>query len=425
MINALVTATAIAVIHATAWPMTGHGKIDNATVVIRDGKIASVEASGAAPADAQIIDAHGAVVTPGLMNAATQLGLVETGQADETNDMATTNASLGAGFDISYALNANSVLLPVARADGLTRAVSYPSGSGAAPFTGQAAVIDLNGSADILDQARVALYAQVGSASLSGAGGSRAGQWQLLRNALNDVRDAMNSDGDPGHDHDHPHHDHPHDHQWRDQQPLMRVLDGSVPLVIQAQRESDIRQAIALQKDFGIHVVLMGADEAWRCADALAAAHIAVVLDPMDNLPASFDQIGARLDNAARLDKAGVKLAIYSSGNTIYLSYNAGLGMREAAGLAVANGLDYEHALAAMTRGPAEIFGIAGHYGTLTPGMDGDLVVWDGDPLEPSSAPTHVFVKGVEASLVTRQTELRNRYYPAPKPGELPAEYRK
>ncbi len=424
MIAALATAAAVAVIHATAWPMTGHGKIDNATVVIRDGRIVSVEAGAAPPADAQVIDAHGAIVTPGLMNPATQLGLVETGQADETNDMATTNASLGAGFDISYALNANSVLLPVARADGLTRAVSYPSGSGAAPFTGQAAVIELNGTAQIVDQVRVALYAQVGSASLSGAGGSRAGQWQLLRNALSDARDAMAADDDHGHDHP-PHHDHPHDHQWRDQEPFMRVLDGSVPLVILAQRESDIRQAIALQKDFGIHVVLMGADEAWRCADALAAAHIAVVLDPMDNLPASFDQIGARLDNAARLDKAGVKVAIYSSGNTIYLSYNAGLGMREAAGLAVANGLDYEHALTAITRSPAEIFGIASHYGTLAPGMDADLVVWDGDPLEPSSAPTHVLVKGVEASLVTRQTELRKRYYPAPKPGELPAAYRK
>ena len=392
------------------WPMTGHGKIDNATVLIRDGRIISVAAGGAAPGDARIIDAKGAIVTPGLMNAATQLGLVETGQADETNDMATTNATLGAGFDIQYALNADSVLLPVARADGLTRAVSYPSGSGSAPFTGQAAVIDLNGGPEILDAAQAALYAQVGSNSLSGAGGSRAGQWQLLRNALGDARDAVKpKDAKP----------------TRDQQAIARVLDGTVPLVILAQRESDIRQAIALAKDFGIHVVIMGGDEAWRCADALAAAHIAVVLDPMDNLPISFDQIGARLDNAARLDKAGVKTAFYSSGNTIYLSYNAGLGMREAAGLAVANGMDYEHALAAMTRAPAEIFGIANHYGTLAPGMDADLVVWDGDPLEPSSAPTQVFVKGFEASLVTRQTELRDRYYPAAKPGDLPAAYRK
>ena len=401
---------AVAIIHATAWPMTGHGKIDNATLVIRDGKIASVEAGGAPPADAQVIDAKGATLTPGLMNAATQLGLVETGQADETNDMATTNATLGAAFDVSYALNANSVLLPVARADGLTRAVSYLSGSGVVPFTGQAAVIDLNDTPDIVDQPRAAVYAQVGSASLSGAGGSRAGQWQLLRNALSDARDALKlKDAKP----------------VREQQALARVLDGTVPLVIMAQRESDIRQAIALAKDYGIRVVVMGADEAWRCADALAAAHIAVVLDPMDNLPISFDQIGARLDNAARLDKAGVKLAFYSSGNPIYLSYNAGLGMREAAGLAVANGMDYDHALAAVTRNPAEIFGIANHYGTLAPGMDADLVLWDGDPLEPSSAPLKVFVKGVEAPLVTRQTELRDRYYPAPKPGELPAEYRK
>ena len=403
-------AIAFAIVHATAWPMTGHGKIDNATVIVRDSKIVSIAANAAPPAGIRVIDAKGATLTPGLMNAATQLGLVETGQADETNDMATSNAALGAGFDVQYALNANSVLLPVARADGLTRAVSYPSGSGAAPFTGQAAVVELNDTADILDRPQAALYAQVGSSSLSGAGGSRAGQWQLLRNALGDARDALKpKDAKP----------------TRDQQAIARVLDGTVPLVIVAQRESDIRQAIALGHDFNIRVVVMGADEAWRCADALAAAHIAVVLDPMDNLPVSFDQIGARLDNAAILDKAGVKTAFYSSGNTIYLSYDAGLGMREAAGLAVANGMDYEHALAAITRDPAEIFGIANRYGTLAPGMDADLVLWDGDPLEPSSAPVKVFVEGVEASLVTRQTQLRDRYYPAPKPGELPAEYRK
>ena len=401
---------AFAIVHATAWPMTGHGKIDDATVIVRDGKIVSIAAGAAPPAGIQIIDAKGAILTPGLMNAATQLGLVETGQADETNDMATSNTALGAGFDVQYALNANSVLLPVARADGLTRAVSYPSGSGAAPFTGQAAIVELNDTADILDRPQAALYAQVGSSSLSGAGGSRAGQWQLLRNALSDARDAIKpKDAKPS----------------RDQQAITRVLDGTVPLVILAQRESDIRQAIALSHEFNIRVVLMGADEAWRCADALASAHIAVVLDPMDNLPISFDQIGARLDNAAILDKAGVKTAFYSSGNTIYLSYNAGLGMREAAGLAVANGMDYEHALAAITRDPAEIFGINNRYGTLAPGLDADLVLWDGDPLEPSSAPLKVFVEGVETSLVTRQTKLRDRYYPAPKPGELPAEYRK
>jgi imidazolonepropionase-like amidohydrolase len=199
------------------------------------------------------------------------------------------------------------------------------------------------------------------------------------------------------------------------------VLNGQL-LVILTQRESDIRQAISLARDFKLRVAIMGANEAWRCADALAAAKIPVILDPMDNLPISFDQIGARLDNAAILGKAGVQLAFYASGNTIYLSYDAGEAMREVTGMAVANGLPYETALMSMTRSPAVIFGISDHYGTLAKDQDADLVIWDGDPLEPGNYPWKVFVQGREASLETRQTLLRDRYA---KPSALPPVYQK
>ena len=400
----------LAVTHADAWPMDGRGKIADATIVVKDGKVVSVTAGGAVPNGATVIDAAGKTVTPGLMNSATQLGLVETGQANETNDMSDSNATLGASFDVQYALNANSVLLPVVRADGVTRAVTFPGASGTAPFMGQGAVLRLVESNDILDVARSAVYVQVGSGSLAASGGSRAGQWQLLRNALSDARDnnAAKVKSTTG--------------NHRDLEAIGRVLDGTVPLVILTQRESDIRQAIALAADYKIRVVIMGGDEAWRCADALAAAKIPVVLDPMDNLPINFDVIGARLDNAALLARAGVDIGLYSSGNTIYLSYNAGEAMREAAGLAVANGLPYDQALRAMTTTPAKIFGISGHYGSLAAGMDADLVIWDGDPLEPGTYPAHVFVRGVDASLTTRQILLRDRYS---KPDALPPVYRK
>ncbi|ESQ85175.1 hypothetical protein AEAC466_05555 [Asticcacaulis sp. AC466] len=405
-----VTASAqdFAIQHADAWPMTGVGKVADATIVVKDGRIVSLTAGGPVPAGLAVIDAQGRTVTPGLMNAATQLGLVETGAASETNDQSVSNTSLGASFDIQYALNRNSVLLPVARADGLTRAVSYPSSAGTAPFMGQAAVIHLKENDDILERAGAALYVQIGSASLAAAGGSRSAQWQLLRNALTDAR--LYRPGKP---------DQPLNRG--DAEALQKVLNGQ-RLVILTQRESDIRQAIALAKDFHLRIAIMGGDEAWRCAPELAAARIPVILDPMDNLPVSFDQIGARLDNAAILARAGVEIAIYASGNTIYLSYDAGESMRQAAGMAVGNGLPYEAALRAITAGPARIFGIDDHYGTLSATQDADIVIWDGDPLEPATYPWKVFVQGREASLETRQTLLRDRYA---KPSPLPKVYTK
>jgi len=403
-----VSAQDMAITHAEAWPMTGNGKVSDATIIVHDGRIVSVTTAGPVPEGAAVIDAGGRMVTPGLMNAATQLGLVETGAADETNDKSSSNTTLGAAFDVQYALNSNSVLLPVARADGVTRAVSYPGAAGAAPFMGQAAVIRLVESGDILERPQAAMYVQIGSATLSAAGGSRSAQWQLLRNALTEA--GRYQPGKP---------DQPISRL--DAEALQKVLKGQL-LVILTQRESDIRQAIALTKDFKLRVALMGANEAWRCADALAAAKIPVILDPMDNLPISFDQIGARLDNAALLGKAGVPLAFYASGNTIYLSYDAGEAMREVAGMAVANGLPYESALVAMTRGPAAIFGIGDHYGTLAKDQDADLVIWDGDPLEPGNYPWKVFVQGREASLETRQTLLRDRYA---RPAALPPVYQK
>ena len=185
----LAFADTLAITHAEAWPMDGRGKVADATLVVKDGKMVSVTAQGAVPDGARVVDAGGRMVTPGLMNSATQLGLVETGQADETNDMSDSNATLGASFDVQYALNANSVLLPVVRADGVTRAVSYPGASGSAPFMGQGAVLRLVEANDILDDAQSALYVQIGSGTLAASGGSRSGQWQLLRNALGDARD--------------------------------------------------------------------------------------------------------------------------------------------------------------------------------------------------------------------------------------------
>ncbi|GIL39086.1 amidohydrolase family protein [Roseiterribacter gracilis] len=404
---ALAQTKPVAIVGATAWPLTdGADKIENATIVLRDGRIESVQANGPVPADAERIDARAKVVTPSLISAATQLGLVEVLGAQETVDRAVRNSPLGAAFDVQYALNPNSVLLRHVRADGVTRALSFPDGSGNPPFAGQAALLKLGDGPDLLDRAKVAMFVQAGGSFAKEVGGSRSAQWILLRNALDEAK-RFRDIGKSG--------------ATRDQllnhleaEALQPVLDGKMPLAIVAQRESDIRQAVQLGQDYALRVVVIGGAEAWRAASLLAARNVPVILDPTFNLPLHFDEIGARIDSAALLHKAGVRIAFYVPGNTLMLSYNAGTAIRDAAGMAVANGLAYVEALCAITRNPAAIWGQAERYGTLAPGREADLVVWDGDPLEPTTNAVRVFVQGKDVSLATRQDALRDRYRTLP-----------
>ena len=384
----------VAIVNAKAWTLTADTPIDNATIVITDGKITSVSAASAAPAGMRVIDAGGKTVTPGLMHPATRLGLIEVSSANETVDHAAKAGAPGAGFDVQYAVNPNSALIDLARADGVTRALSYPSSSNTPPFAGSASLLHLFDHGDVVEQARMAVFVTITNRSANSTVGSRAAQWQLLRAALETAKSPPSTPGP----------------RTADAIALESVIQRKVPLAITTNRESDLRQAIKLAQDYGVRVVIIGGAEAWRVADQLAFAKIAVVVDPMSNLPASFDELGSRLDNAALLRKAGVSVAMSLDG---VQSYNAGLSIREGAGLAVANGLSYPDGLRSIISAPAEIWGIADRFGTLAPGRDADIVIWGGDPLEPSSAPTTVLVQGREVSLTTRQTELRDRYMPA------------
>jgi imidazolonepropionase-like amidohydrolase len=403
---------AIAIVHAHAFPVVTP-PVDDATIIIAQGRIVSIVAHGPVPAGADSIDAQDHSVTPGLFGSATQLGLGEVSEAADTNDQVVTTGPLGPAFDTQYALNRNSALIAAARADGVTRAMSYPGGAATVPFAGQGALLHLVTQGPILAQPHAAMFVVVGNAGLAQAGGSRAAQWVLLRNDLTEARHFTATQTGP-----------------RDQlldrpdvEALVPVIAGTMPLVISAERESDIRQAIALASDMHIRVVILGGAEAWRAAEALAAAHIPVILDPEANMPQTFDSLGARLDNAALLARAGVTIAFSVSGNGIYRSYDTGISEREGAGLAVANGLLWSDALRAITLAPAEIWGVP-NAGKLAPGADADLVIWDGDPLEPASAPVMVMIGGEKISLTTRQTELRDRYAPASRSDPLPPAYR-
>lgn len=333
------TAETIAVIHARAILGADAQPVDDATIIITDGKVTAAGAGTPTPAGARIIDAGGRIVTPGLMNAGTQLGLVEIDAVSDTADQAVGAGPLGPAFDVQFALNPNSTLLPRARADGLTRAGDYPSGAATAPFTGQGATLRLSEGPDILDRPKAMMFAELGGMASAKAGGSRAAEWVLLRNALDEARRFASA----------PRAITPRDQLLNhlDIEALQPVIAGRTPLGLLVSRESDIRQAIRLANDFGVKVVIFGGQEAWRVAPELAAHHIAVVLNPFDDLPWSFDQIGARLDSAATLDKAGVTIAFSVPG--IHFSHDAGQAIREAAGLAVANGLPRNAALKALT----------------------------------------------------------------------------
>ncbi|WP_411339151.1 amidohydrolase family protein [Sphingopyxis sp. J-6] len=403
-------AQTLAVTHAEAWTMEGDAPVKDATIVIENGRIVSVAAGGAAPADARVIDARGKPVTPGLVNGATQIGLVEIAGSSDTVDTSSAD-DRNPGYDVSRALNGNSTLVSLARADGLTRALVYPSPSRRAPFNGEPAFARLRDGVDILDVANVGVYTVIGGGAWDRIG-SRGAQWDSLRKALTEAKRGADGPSAAEGKKDRkrpspPPHGGPGGRRGGEEL-LAAVLRGEVPLAIQTHRESDIRQAAALAGDFGIRVIIVGGAEAWRVADQLAAAKVAVIVDPQVNLPFNFDQLGARQDNAALLAKAGVMVAVGQAGGVIHTNYNAGMGLREGAGIAVANGLPYAEALKAVTVNPLAIWGRGG--GTLTPGADADLVIWDGDPLEPSTNALSVIVEGRETAIRSRQDQLAERY---------------
>jgi imidazolonepropionase-like amidohydrolase len=189
-------------------------------------------------------------------------------------------------------------------------------------------------------------------------------------------------------------------------QALRNYLGGAGPIVVSIERASDIRQVIAFAQREHLRVAIRGAPEAWRVAGELAAAGIPVILDPLDDLPASFDSVGATLENAARLQRAGVKVAFSFNDPQPHNIRK----LRQAAGIAVAHGLPWEEALAALTRNPAEVFGVADRNGSIATGRPADLVLWSGDPLEVSTLADAVFIQGAVQPLRSRQTELRDRY---------------
>jgi imidazolonepropionase-like amidohydrolase len=388
--------------HGHVYTVGQHGTLADADIVIENGKVSAVGPNLPTPAGAAVIDAHGKPVTPGLMVSWTELGVLEVDLVAETNDTTPNQTVDSAAFDIADAINPNSTLIPVARIRGVTRSLTAPEDCGNV-FCGTSAVIHLGKGPDLVVKPQAGVLVSLEPTGGVGQKNARPDIWAKFRETLDDAREYWAQRGGyhrPGGSRD--------QRSARiDLDALGPVVQGKEPLIVHVEREATIRQVLKYTSDNKLKLIIAGGGEAWRVAKELAAAHVPVIIDNNLNLPNSFSDLGATLRAAARLDAAGVTIAFQpqSDGPSHYART-----ITQIAGNAVANGMSWDHALAAITKNPAAIWGIADSYGTLDPGKDADVVIWDGDPLDVTSAPTAVFIKGDRMPMVSRQTELRDRY---------------
>jgi imidazolonepropionase-like amidohydrolase len=395
------SAQTIAITGGTIYPVSGP-KIENGTLLLRDGKIAAVGASLEIPSGATRVDAKGGWITPGLIHGGSTLGLklFDIGVQLETQED-TVSGDVKPSFNVAEGIDPASMAIPVARLEGVTSSISKPA-LGLIP--GQAVLIDLAGDRieDMVAQSPVAMMADLGLGGKQSGGGSRARATQRLRRVL---RDALEYEKRRD------------DFRKAQMQPLaapaeelealLPVLKGKLPLFVIANRRGDIETALRIGQEFNLKMVIWGGAEGWQVAPELARAKVPVLLEPLTDVP-RFDALNARLDNATLLWKAGVKVGVAQQDAALFRD------LRQAAGNEVRNGMSWDDALRSITLSTAEAAGVADRYGSLEVGKVANVVVWSGDPLEFSSRVTHLFIRGKEIPLTSRQTELLDRYRSLP-----------
>jgi len=400
-------AQTIAITNGTVYPVSS-APIQNGMVLIRDGVIVAVGARVTVPADALRIDVTGKVVTPGLINSATELGVIEIDQVRDTkDDTAKGTNNISAAFRVWEGLNPASAMFAPTRNEGVTTAIITPQGGLVA---GQAAAIDLaSGHAtDMIRKAPVAMVAQVNSPNGAGTG-ARGELMSKLRGLLDDVKFyALNQDA--------------YDRAAirtlnatrADLEALIPVINGRMPLLVEANRMDEIDAALALARDYHLKLIISGGAEAWLSADSLAAAQVPVLTGAMSNIPSSFATLNQRQENAGLLRRAGVRVVLVATGGSDVSRFNA-RNLKYEAGNAVAYGMSHDDALRAVTLTPAETFGLSDRIGSLQPGRDANVVVWSGDPFEFSTRVEHVLIRGREIREPSRQDMLIERYRPRAK----------
>lgn len=393
--------------------------IEGGTVLIAGGRVEAVLPAGApVPAGFRPVDARGRWVTPGIIAGISQLGAVEVNAVDQTNETVARNAPTSAALALEAGLDPEESNIAVTRIEGVTAAVTAPF-PGRTIFAGQGAIISLGEGVRTPIRARAFQHVAYGELGSRIAGGTRPAAWAEILNALDEAKRLQNGLVSPMRD------------QHRDlrvsrddAEALVPVLTGAQPLLVRVNRASDIRQVLKLRQLYpGIRLVLVEAAEGWMVADELARARVPVITLGMDNLPGRFETLAATMSNVGRMVAAGVTVALGTP--DLDASFQPRL-LPQYAGNMVAQGrlpggvgLSWDQAFAAISRAPAEVFGLA-DMGRLAPGARADVVIWSGDPLELSSAPEAVFIGGVPQPMESRQTKLARRYLPGQPDTGLP-----
>jgi len=361
-------------------------------ILISDKTIVGVGTNLIIDGNTRVIEVNGLPVTPGLISPMSNLGIVEINALDVTRD--DESDLLSAGFSIFNAFNPHSTGIPWNRSNGVTSAISTPSSS-SFPIFGLGSHFVLDGSLEIKGSKDIAMFGRLGASY-----GSRAETLSILESLLDigkmvktlsieeileiNLADQLEL-------------------QTQDIIALGKVVNDDMPFVLETNRAVDILQALSMKKKYGLNLVLVSVEEAPMVLDQLKESNTPVIIDPMDNIPNSFDELGSSLDLGKILDQAGVPIMFSTQ-----RSHNYHL-MRQGAGNAVAYGMSYETAIKGMSNTVAQTFRL-NNRGSIETGKLADVIVWDGDPLEPSSFPKIVIIEGKLQDLSSRSTKLTERY---------------
>jgi len=443
-------AQTIAITNGTVVIGDGSDPIIGGTVVVRDGRVVAAGRGVRAPANAEVIDAGGKWVTPGIVAGFSRLGLAEVDLgADGSDDTETGNSPFSAAIDVTPAINPKASTIAVSRADGVTRAVVAPV-AGKSIFAGQGAVIDTGDDMDAVLRARAFQFVELGEGGADKAGGSRSAAFVLFRNALREAEQLsrrvgpLTVGGERPDAREQPIVRNPNESRLYasdagraddvmltrfDAAALVPVLRGQQLLLVHVERAKDILNVLALRREFPrLKVALVGVTEGWTVADRIADSGVWVIASALNDLPASFEMLAATQSNIGRMRAARVKVAIgmIDDNDTRYVR-----NQRQYAGNLVAlgrvpgaTGISWGEAFAMISSLPAQAVGLGGEIGSLAEGRRGDVVIWSGDPLELSSAPEAVWIDGIRQPLENHQTRLRDRYRSLERK-TLPEAYRK
>lgn len=393
-----------------------HGTVDNGVLIIEKGKISAVGAAGSVkvPAGAQIIDAKGMTVYPGLIDSETHLGLTEISADKNTNDLVEPSDEIMPHMHVADAFHAESALIPVARFNGITNAIVAPESKDTLP--GQDSFIQLAGA----DASQMLLIRDIamplnftGSQRRNESFASaqypqtRMGMAAQMRQAFTDAQgyaakwDEYNKKKAAAKAGDAPPSPPSRDLKL---EALLPYLEGKKPVIVKAEEPGDLETAYALAQEFKLRIILNGLTHSQAIYDRVAKWNVPVILGSIYDEPKDWQRYDTVYKMPAELSKLGIKIAFAS------FEAHQVRNLPYAAGFAVAFGLPYDEAMKALTLYPAQIWGVDDQFGSLDVGKTANVVVASGDPLDVKTVVQHVFIQGRDIPLVNRQTELRDRY---------------